>query len=389
MRPVCGTSHRRRRGVADRRRFVTEQPKGEPCPPRRPHRARPRPCRPCRGRRSAARGPERRGLRRVPCRPGPRRRRPHRPTLGRGPRRRSPCPGRRARAWARSRRSPGWPARSWCWPRSPASRRCSRPISSSAGRPLSSAAGFGGVLVGAARAARAPGGRRVARAGRRPQVRPRLRGGRRGAGRGGAAHRDLPGAQLDRPRRPSRCSPGSGCSPAAWRWVPAGCWAWWPCALTVLAGCCAAVAWGRTVMDDDGPLDPVRSGLAGAAVLLGVGDRAVPGAPGRRRPRPAGHRRRRPDCETVVTREGPQALLERPGLALLGGLLLAGAVVLCSVIAPSLRPRLAAVGGAAGHHRRRSSPRRWAGCATPCRPTTSTGRCRAPAWSSPGWATPR
>ena len=49
--------------------------------------------------------------------------------------------------------------------------------------------------------------------------------------------------------------------------------------------------------------------------------------------------------ETVVTREGPQALLERPGLALLGGLLLAGAVVLCSVVAPSLRPRLAAVGG--------------------------------------------
>jgi len=46
----------------------------------------------------------------------------------------------------------------------------------------------------------------------------------------------------------------------------------------------------------------------------------------------------------VVTEEGPQALLERPGLALLGGLLLAGAVVLCSVVAPSLRPRLAAVG---------------------------------------------
>jgi hypothetical protein len=49
--------------------------------------------------------------------------------------------------------------------------------------------------------------------------------------------------------------------------------------------------------------------------------------------------------QTVVPREGPQALLERPGLALLGGLLLAGAVLLCSVVAPSLRPRLAAVGG--------------------------------------------
>ncbi|OMQ15467.1 hypothetical protein A7K94_0209265 [Modestobacter sp. VKM Ac-2676] len=49
--------------------------------------------------------------------------------------------------------------------------------------------------------------------------------------------------------------------------------------------------------------------------------------------------------ETVVTIEGPQALLERPGLALLGGLLLAGALLLCSVTAPSLRPRLGAVGG--------------------------------------------
>jgi hypothetical protein len=49
--------------------------------------------------------------------------------------------------------------------------------------------------------------------------------------------------------------------------------------------------------------------------------------------------------EMVVTQEGPQALLERPGLALLGGLLLAGSVVLCAVVAPSLRPRLGAVGG--------------------------------------------
>jgi hypothetical protein len=49
--------------------------------------------------------------------------------------------------------------------------------------------------------------------------------------------------------------------------------------------------------------------------------------------------------QVVVPREGPQALLERPGLALLGGLLLAGALILCSVVAPSLRPRLGAVGG--------------------------------------------
>ena len=114
--------------------------------------------------------------------------------------------------------------------------------------------------------------------------------------------------------------------------------------LTVLAGICGAVAWGRTVMDDGGPLDAVRSGLAGAAVLLGVGTvlcLALPAAdvPDQLVTDPS------TGMETVVTREGPQALLERPGMALLGGLLLAGAVVLCSVIAPSLRPRLAAVGG--------------------------------------------
>jgi hypothetical protein len=115
-------------------------------------------------------------------------------------------------------------------------------------------------------------------------------------------------------------------------------------ALTVLAGVAAVVAWGRTVMEDSGALDPVRSGLAGAAVLLGVAtvlSLALPAAdvPDRLVTDPA------TGLETVVAQEGPQALLERPGLALLGGLLLAGAVVLCSVVAPSLRPRLATVGG--------------------------------------------
>jgi hypothetical protein len=115
-------------------------------------------------------------------------------------------------------------------------------------------------------------------------------------------------------------------------------------ALTVLAGVCAVSAWGRTVMDDGGGLDPVRSLLAGAAVVLGVLTvlcLALPAAdvPDQLVTDPT------TGLETVVTREGPQALLERPGLALLGGLLLAGAVVLCSVVAPSLRPRLATVGG--------------------------------------------
>lgn len=114
--------------------------------------------------------------------------------------------------------------------------------------------------------------------------------------------------------------------------------------LAVLAGIAAAVAWGRTVMEDGGTLDPVRSVLAGGAVLLGVMTvlcMTLPAAdvPARVVTDPS------TGMETVVTSEGPQALLERPGLALLGGLLLAGAVLLCSVIAPSLRPRLAAVGG--------------------------------------------
>jgi type IV secretory pathway VirB2 component (pilin) len=114
--------------------------------------------------------------------------------------------------------------------------------------------------------------------------------------------------------------------------------------LTVLAGVVALASWGRTVMEDGGALDPLRSGLAGAAVLLGVTTvlaLSLPAAdvPDQLVTDPT------TGLEIVVTQEGPQALLERPGLALMGGLLLAGAVVLCSVIAPSLRPRLAAVGG--------------------------------------------
>ncbi|WP_324274361.1 hypothetical protein [Blastococcus brunescens] len=114
--------------------------------------------------------------------------------------------------------------------------------------------------------------------------------------------------------------------------------------LTVLAGAVAIWSWGRTVMDDGGALDPVRSGLAGSGVLLGVMTvlcLSLPSAdvPDQVVTDPA------TGLQTVVTQEGPQALLERPGLALMGGLLLAGAVVLCSVVAPSLRPRLAVVGG--------------------------------------------
>ncbi|MCV2488476.1 hypothetical protein OF117_03795 [Geodermatophilus sp. YIM 151500] len=114
--------------------------------------------------------------------------------------------------------------------------------------------------------------------------------------------------------------------------------------LLVLAGAVAAASWSRTVMDDDGRVDPLRPLLTGLAVLLGVTAvlaLALPAAdvPDQLVTDPV------TGLQTVVTREGPQALLERPGLALLGGLLLAGSVVLCAVVAPSLRPRLAAVGG--------------------------------------------
>jgi hypothetical protein len=96
-------------------------------------------------------------------------------------------------------------------------------------------------------------------------------------------------------------------------------------------------------MEDGGGLDPARAGLAGAAVLLGVATvlcLSLPAAdvPDQLYTDPV------TGMQTVVTREGPQALLERPGLALLGGLLLAGTLLLCAVVAPSLRPRLAAVG---------------------------------------------
>ena len=117
--------------------------------------------------------------------------------------------------------------------------------------------------------------------------------------------------------------------------------------LAVLAGVVALVAWGRTVMEDGGALDPLRPALAGAAAVLGVFAvlcLALPAAdvPDRVVTDPV------TGLETVVTEEGPQALLERPGLALLGGLLLAGALLLCAVITPSLRPRLGAVGGLLG-----------------------------------------
>ena len=117
--------------------------------------------------------------------------------------------------------------------------------------------------------------------------------------------------------------------------------------LSVLAAVAALLAWERTVMEDGGSLDPVRPVLAGAVLVTGVAAvlcLALPPAdvPDRVVTDPS------TGLETVVAAQGPQALLERPGLALLGGLLLAAALLLCAVVAPSLRPRLGAVGGLLG-----------------------------------------
>ncbi|MGY1742014.1 MULTISPECIES: hypothetical protein [unclassified Blastococcus] len=123
---------------------------------------------------------------------------------------------------------------------------------------------------------------------------------------------------------------------------------WWlglvSLACLVLAGVCAAAAWGRTVMEDDGGLDPARPMLAGLAVLLGAGTVICLAQPAVGLPELVVTNPRTLE-QVVVEQQGPEALYGRPGWALLGGLLLAGAILLCSVLAPSLRPRLAAVGG--------------------------------------------
>ena len=123
---------------------------------------------------------------------------------------------------------------------------------------------------------------------------------------------------------------------------------WWLNVLAlgclVLAAGWAAATWGRTVMEDDGALDPTRPTLAGLAVLIGAGTVLCLAQPAADLPELLVTNPRTLE-QIVVEQQGPQALYERPGWALLGGLLLAGALLLSSVLAPSLRPRLAAVGG--------------------------------------------
>ncbi|MDQ3476656.1 MAG: hypothetical protein M3492_10090 [Actinomycetota bacterium] len=122
-------------------------------------------------------------------------------------------------------------------------------------------------------------------------------------------------------------------------------------ALLVLVAVGLAVGWlwSRVVMDDSESLDPGRPVLGGLAAVGGVcavlalgatlvqipdqvtvSQQFIAGAP-----RPV---------ETVTPIEGAIGLFDRPGLALTAGLILSGVLVLFSVFATTLRPRLAVVG---------------------------------------------
>jgi iron complex transport system permease protein len=102
--------------------------------------------------------------------------------------------------------------------------------------------------------------------------------------------------------------------------------------LLVLAAVLAAVAWPRTVMEDDGEFDARRPRIAAwglivgglAAIVLGMAPYAS------------------------ATALAPPAVPERSGLDLLGGLVLALGALTWAVVAATLRPRLAVAGAYAG-----------------------------------------
>ena len=190
------------------------------------------------------------------------------------------------------------------------------------------------------------------------------------------------------PARRSRCSRASGCSPAASRSGPAGSWAWSrsrspssPASWPPSPG--AARSW-RTAER----LDPVRSLLAGAAVLLGVGDRPVPDPAGRRRPRPAWSPTRRPGWRPWSPRR-----VRRRCSSVRDWRCWAA----CCSPAPwssarSIAPVAAAAPGrgrrAARDHRRRPRRPPWPACGTRPPPTTWSGPCPAPACLSPASGSP-
>lgn len=117
-------------------------------------------------------------------------------------------------------------------------------------------------------------------------------------------------------------------------------------ALLVLALVLTLLAWSRTTMDDAGDFDSQRPLVMGMAALCGflgvlavgarpqdVPDRVVQDAAGFR---------------TTVEVPGGVSLLDRLGLDLLGGALLAVTVFAFALLTATLRPRLATVGGFTG-----------------------------------------
>ncbi|HST63554.1 MAG TPA: hypothetical protein VLM05_00055 [Mycobacteriales bacterium] len=102
--------------------------------------------------------------------------------------------------------------------------------------------------------------------------------------------------------------------------------------LLVLAAVLAAAAWPRTIMEDGGDLDPRRPRLAAWGLAIGVLTALVLGMA--------------PYSSQIAP--GAPTLPERHGLDLLGGLVLTLGAAAWAVLAATLRPRLAVVGGYAG-----------------------------------------
>lgn len=122
--------------------------------------------------------------------------------------------------------------------------------------------------------------------------------------------------------------------------------------MLIVCGLAVVWLWSRVVMDDSGSLDPGRPLLGGLAAVSGVtavlslsvGLLRIPDEVTVTQQLIAGQLR---PVETVVPVEGAIGLFERPGLALTAGLLLGAVLVLFSVFATTLRPRLAVVGALA------------------------------------------
>lgn len=117
----------------------------------------------------------------------------------------------------------------------------------------------------------------------------------------------------------------------------------------VLIGVAIGWLWSRVVMDDSESLDPGRPVLGGLAAVNGVAgvlslSATLVGIPDQVTvtPQPIAGQLR--PVETLTPVEGAIGLLDRPGLALTAGLLLSAVLVLFSVFATTLRPRLAVVG---------------------------------------------